>query len=84
MKEKCGFLEEKVLTLPAEESVRLLSAIAAIHRGLGERRQAERVWNAAIEIRMERCRRVNPGCRPAPGCAGPAHVLIRPALLQWF
>ena len=46
-------LEEKVLTLPAEESVRLLSAIAAIHRGLGERRQAERVWNAAIEKRPD-------------------------------
>ena len=42
-------LEEKALTLPAEQSVRLLSTIASIHRGLGDQEQADRVWRAALK-----------------------------------
>lgn len=46
-------LKEKAGSLPAEQSVRLLSAIASIYRGLGESAEAERSWQAALEKRPD-------------------------------
>ena len=42
-------IEEKTASLSAEQSERLLSAIGTIYRGMGEREQAERVWQAALK-----------------------------------
>ena len=42
-------LEEKALGLPADAKVRLLSMIASIQRGMGESKQAERLWRAALK-----------------------------------
>jgi cellulose synthase operon protein C len=42
-------LEEKALDLPADQSIRLLSTIASIHRGMGELQQAGRLWRAALK-----------------------------------
>jgi len=46
-------LEEKAGSLPAEQSVRLLSAIASIYRGMGESAEAERAWQAALKRRPD-------------------------------
>jgi tetratricopeptide (TPR) repeat protein len=46
-------IEKKALGLPAESSIRLLSVIASIHRGMGERGEAERVWQTALEQRPD-------------------------------
>ena len=46
-------IEKKALGLPAEPSIRLLSVIASIHRGMGERGEAERVWQTALEQRPD-------------------------------
>ena len=46
-------IEEKATSLSAEQSERLLSAIGTIYRGMGEREQAERVWQAAIKKRPD-------------------------------
>lgn len=39
-------IEERGMKLPAEESARILSALAAIHLGRGEPEEAERLWMA--------------------------------------
>jgi tetratricopeptide (TPR) repeat protein len=46
-------LEQKALDLPSEPKVRLLSTIASIHRGMGEPKQAERLWRAALKERPD-------------------------------
>lgn len=46
-------LEEKALALPSEPKVRLLSTIALINRGMGEPKQAERLWQAALKERPD-------------------------------
>jgi predicted Zn-dependent protease len=46
-------LEEKAASLPAEQSVRLLSAIASIYRGIGDSAEAEKVWQTALERRPD-------------------------------
>ncbi len=49
-------LVEKAATLPTDQSVQLLSSIASIHRGMGERSLAESTWRAAIEKRPDELR----------------------------
>jgi cellulose synthase operon protein C len=46
-------LEEKALDLPSEPKFRLFSTIASIHRGMGEPKQAERLWRAALKERPD-------------------------------
>lgn len=42
-------IERRAATLPAEQSARLLSALAAIHLGMGQAGEAERIWTAVTE-----------------------------------
>ena len=46
-------LADQAAGLPTDQAIQLLSAIAAIHRGMGDRGQAEKTWRIAQEKRPE-------------------------------